>query len=52
MGDDEIRQRPIELKVEEIVSGFREAGFDTVGETTALELVNGLEQSEKTKISK
>ncbi len=51
MGDDEIRQRPIELKVEEIVSGFREAGFDTVGEVTALELVTGLEQPKKSKIS-
>ncbi len=39
MGDEEIRQRPIELEVEEIVSNFREAGFEAVGETTFLELV-------------
>jgi membrane protein len=39
MGDGEIRQRPIELKVEEIISNFREAGFEAVGDTTFLELV-------------
>jgi hypothetical protein len=39
MGGEEIRQRPIELAVEEIVSNFREAGFETVGETTILELI-------------
>jgi hypothetical protein len=38
----EIRRRPIEIKVEEIVSDFRDAGFDAVGETTFLELVKGL----------
>ena len=42
MGDEEMRQRPIELEVEAIVSAFREAGFDAVGETTFLELVNRL----------
>ena len=41
MGDEEIRQRPIELEVEEIVSNFRDAGFEAVGETTFLELVSG-----------
>ena len=39
MGDEEIRQRPIELKVEEIVSSFRDAGFETVGDTTFLDLI-------------
>jgi membrane protein len=39
MGDQEIRQRPIELKVEEIISDFREAGFETIGETTFLEFL-------------
>jgi hypothetical protein len=39
MGEEEMRPRPIELEVEEIVSGFRDAGFDAVGETTFLELV-------------
>jgi membrane protein len=52
MGDDEIRQRPIELKVEDIVSNFRDAGFETVGDTTVLELVRGLEESKKSKKSK
>ncbi len=42
MGDEEMRQRPIELEVEEIVSAFRNAGFDAVGDTTFLELVNRL----------
>jgi membrane protein len=41
--DEEIRQRPIELKVEDIVSGFRDAGFETVGDTSALEMVQGLD---------
>jgi len=52
MGDDEIRQRPIELKVEDIVSNFRDAGFETIGDTTVLELVQGLEESKKSKKSK
>ena len=39
MGGQEIRQRPIELTVDEIVSDFRDAGFETVGETTILELL-------------
>jgi membrane protein len=42
MGDEQMRQRPIELAVEEIVSSFRDAGFDAVGETTFLELVERL----------
>ncbi len=42
MGDEQMRQRPIEIKTEEIVSSFREAGFDAVGNTTFLELVNQL----------
>jgi membrane protein len=52
MGDEEIRQRPIELKVEDIVSQFRDAGFETVGDMTMLELVKGLEESKKPKKSK
>ncbi len=43
MGEEEIRHRPIELKVEEIVSSFRNAGFEAVGETTILELVCNIE---------
>ena len=43
MGDEEMRQRPIELAVEEIVSSFRNAGFDAVGSSTVLELVNRLD---------
>jgi membrane protein len=42
MGDGEVRQRPIELAVEEIVSDFREAGFEAVGDTTILELIGRL----------
>lgn len=42
MGDEQMRQRPIELAVEEIVSSFRNAGFNAVGETTFLELVDRL----------
>jgi membrane protein len=45
MGEEEIRQRPIELAVEDIVSEFRSAGFETVGETTFLELIKRLDQS-------
>ena len=41
-GEEEIRQRPIEMKVDEIVSSFRDAGFETVGDTTFLELVDRL----------
>ena len=43
MGDEEIRQRPIELKVEDIVSNFRDAGFEAIGDTTFLELVGRLD---------
>ena len=43
MGDEEIRQRPIELKVEDIVSNFRNAGFEAIGDTTFLELVGRLD---------
>ena len=42
--DEELRQRPIELAVENIVSDFRSAGFEAVGETTFLELINRLEE--------
>ena len=42
MGEEEIRQRPIELKVEDIVSNFRDAGFEAIGDTTFLELVGRL----------
>ena len=48
MGDEEMRQRPIELKSEEIVAAFRDAGFEAVGDTTFLELVNQLAASQKT----
>jgi membrane protein len=47
MGDEEMRPRPIELAVEEIVAGFREAGFEAVGDTTFLELVTGLAEPSK-----
>ena len=42
MGGEQMRQRPIELAVEEIVATFRDAGFDAVGETTFQELVSRL----------
>ena len=42
MGDEELRQRPIELMVEGVVADFRNAGFEAVGDTTFLELVNRL----------
>jgi membrane protein len=42
MGDQEIRQRSIELTVEDIVSKFRSAGFEAVGETTFLELLGAI----------
>ena len=45
MGDEEMRRRPIELQVEEIVAAFRDAGFESVGETTFLELVTRLNQT-------
>jgi len=48
MGEEEMRRRPIELEVEEIVSGFRDAGFDAVGETTFLELVGRLSARART----
>jgi len=47
MGDEEMRPRPIELAVEEIVAGFREAGFEAVGDATFLELVTGLAEPSK-----
>ncbi|MEJ2581804.1 MAG: YihY family inner membrane protein [Acidobacteriota bacterium] len=40
----EIRQRPVELVVDDIVSRFRDAGFAAVGDTDFLELVTRLEQ--------
>ncbi len=45
MGDEEMRRRPIELQVEEIVSAFRDAGFEAVGGTTFLELVTRLNKT-------
>jgi membrane protein len=42
MGDQEIRHRQIELKVEEIMSDFRNAGFEAVGETNFFELVRNM----------
>ena len=42
MGDEERRDRPIEIAVEGVVEDFRNAGFEAVGETTILELVNQL----------
>ena len=42
MGDEEMRERPIELAVEDVVADFRTAGFEAVGETTFLELVDRL----------
>ncbi len=42
MGDEELRQRPIELMVESIVADFRDAGFEAVGDTNFLEVVNRL----------
>jgi hypothetical protein len=42
MGDEEMRERPIEIAIEGVVAGFRNAGFEAVGETTFLELVNRL----------
>jgi hypothetical protein len=47
MGDEEMRRRPIELAVEDIVESFRSAGFEAVGETSFLELVTGLSDSPK-----
>jgi membrane protein len=43
MGDEEMRQRPIELLVEEIVAAFRKAGFEATGDTTFRELVARLD---------
>jgi len=42
MGDEEMRRRPIELAVEEIVAKFRDAGFEAVGQTSFLDLVTSL----------
>ncbi len=42
MDDEERRERPIEIAVEGVVEDFRNAGFEAVGETTFLELVNRL----------
>ncbi len=47
MGDEEMRRRPIELAVEDIVSSFREAGFEAVGEADILDLVKGLADPSK-----
>jgi hypothetical protein len=43
MGEEQMRQRPIELKVEAVLSAFRDAGFETVGDTTFLEVVSELD---------
>jgi hypothetical protein len=47
MGDEEIRPRPIEIAVEDIVSSFRDAGLEAVGQTTFLDLVTALAESPK-----
>ncbi len=47
MGDEEMRRRPIELAVEDIVASFRDAGFEAVGATTFLDLVTGLAEPRK-----
>jgi len=47
MGEEEMRRRPIELAVEDVVASFRDAGFEAVGETTFLDLVTGLAESAK-----
>ena len=39
MGEEEMRSGPSSWQVEEIVSTFRDAGFEAVGDTTFLELV-------------
>ena len=48
MGDEELRQRPIELMVESIVADFRDAGFKAVGDTNFLELVTRLRAGRET----
>jgi len=40
--DEQLRRRPIEIEVKAIIAAFREAGFDAVGETSFLQLVQGL----------
>jgi membrane protein len=45
--DVEIRPRPIELAVEDIVSSFRDAGLEAVGRTTFLDLVTTLSEPSK-----
>jgi membrane protein len=47
MGEEEVRQRPIEIAVEDIVSSFRDAGFEAVGNTTYLELLGHLGSATK-----
>jgi len=47
MGGEEMRHRPIEMAVEEIVATFRDAGFEAVGDTTFLDLVTGLAEASK-----
>ncbi len=42
--EDEIRQRPIELEVEEIVRSFRDAGLEAVGDITFAELMPELDR--------
>ena len=47
MGEEEMRRRPIELAVEVIVSNFRDAGFEAVGQTTFLDLMTTLAEPSK-----
>jgi membrane protein len=39
---DEVRRRPIELTVQSVLDRFRAAGFETVGDQTVRDLVDGL----------
>jgi membrane protein len=41
--EEQLRQRPIEVIVESVVSSFREAGFEAVGDSTMLEVVTEME---------
>jgi hypothetical protein len=41
--EEQMRQRPIEVIVEGVVSSFREAGFEAVGDSTMLEVVTEME---------
>jgi hypothetical protein len=41
--EEQMRQRPIEVIVEGVVSSFRDAGFEAVGDSTMLEVVTKME---------